>query len=115
MFNKKLILFVCLLAWAFIGVAQTITVKKEKARIKNKYADGFQVALDASMEEAESALNKFMKTLGKTKEVANYFVVNEPLILGKTYKTPVYGQTRQLGNIISVWVGLDTDDWGKDA
>jgi hypothetical protein len=113
---KKIILFLGVFAIGFPLFSQTISVKKETARIKSEYADGFEVSLEGStLPEVESALNKFMKSLGKTKQVENYRMVNEPDIKGKSYTTPVFGMVKQLGNIISVWVGIKTKDWGDDA
>ena len=111
MFSKKFLL--CLAALLFIasGYAQTVAVKKENARIKSEYADGFQVDLDGTYEEIESALAKQLKVYGKTKEVENFRSIAEPTIKGVTYTQPVYGMTKQVGNIISAWVGIKTSDW----
>jgi hypothetical protein len=91
--------------------AQTIRIKKETARIKNEYADGFEVELQATADEAESALTKLMKSFGKTKSQENYIAVNEPSLQGRPYTNSVFGMTKQLGNIVSVWVGLRKSDW----
>jgi hypothetical protein len=104
-----------LLFIAFLASGQTIKVKKETARIKGEYADGFEVELQATPEEAESALSKWMKTFGKTKQSENYFVVNEPTLQGRSYTHPLYAEVKQLGNIVSVWAGIRTKEWGNDA
>jgi hypothetical protein len=39
--------------------------------------------------------------------------VNEPSLQGRPYTHPIYGMTKQLGNIVSVWVGLRKSDWGE--
>lgn len=110
----KSIFIFCLLTTGIACHAQTVNVKKEKARIKNDYADGFEVELQATPEEVETSLTKFMKSLGKSKSVENFMVVNEPVIQGRPYTTPVYGVNKQVGNMISAWVGIKTDDWKKD-
>jgi hypothetical protein len=115
MFLKKRILFFCLAVLSFSALSQTVKVKKESARIKNEYADGFEVELQGTPEEAESALNKLMKTFGKTKHGENYVVVNEPLILGKPYVKPLFAVNKQVGNIISAWIGIKNKEWGDDA
>jgi hypothetical protein len=104
-----------LLFISFLASGQTIKVKKETARIKGEYADGFEVELQATPEEAESALTKWMKTFGKTKQSENYFVVNEPTIQGRSYTHPLYAEVKQLGNIVSVWAGIRTKEWDNDA
>jgi hypothetical protein len=113
MFTKKTInIFILLLLSAAVH-AQTVQIKKETARIRNEYADGFEVVLEGTTDEVEQALNKVMKTMGKTKSVENYMVVNEPVVKGRTYVNPVYGQAKQLGNIVSAWIGINTGDWSK--
>jgi hypothetical protein len=113
MFAKQFILFSFLIMLTVTVFAQTVKVKKETARVKNDYANGFEVELQATAEEVESALAKFMKSFGKTKNAENYIVVNEPIIQGITYTEPVYGVTKQVGNIISAWVGIESKDWNK--
>jgi hypothetical protein len=107
---KNSLLFACLIL-SITSAAQTVTVKKENARIKNDYADGFQVDLEGSFEDVDNALNKLAKTLGKTKEVENFMVVNEPSVKGISYTSPVYAVTKQVGNIISAWIGIKKNDW----
>jgi hypothetical protein len=114
MINKKIVVFFCLGLLVLPMYGQTVKVKKEKTRIKNEYADGFEVELQGTAEEVESSLTKLMKSFGKSKTVENYIVVNEPLIREKKYTTPVYGVNKQVGNIISAWVGFNSDDFSKN-
>jgi hypothetical protein len=114
MFSKKIIVFFCLGLLVLPMYAQTVKVKKEKTRVKNEYADGFEVELQGTSEEVESSLTKLMKSFGKSKTVENYIVVSEPLIREKKYTTPVYGVNKQVGNIISAWVGFNSDDFSKN-
>ena len=115
MFTRKSALFFNLFLFALIAQAQTIKVKKETARIKGEYADGFEVELQATSEEAEDALNKLMKTFGKTKQGDDYLVVAEPVIQGTNYISPVYSRSKQLGNIVSAWVGIRTKEWDSNV
>jgi hypothetical protein len=115
MFNSKVILFFNLLLFSFLTNAQTIKVKKETARIKSEYADGYEVELQATNQEAEDALNKLMKSFGKTKQGEDYVVVAEPTINGILYVSPVYARTKQLGNIVSAWVGIRTKEWDANV
>jgi hypothetical protein len=115
MFNSKVIIFFNLLLFSFLTNAQTIKVKKETARIKSEYADGYEVELQATNQEAEDALNKLMKSFGKTKQGEDYVVVAEPTINGTLYVAPVYARTKQLGNIVSAWVGIRTKEWDSNV
>lgn len=114
MFTKQCILSFFLFAFSLTVFCQTVKVKKETARIKNTYADGFEVELLATTEEVESALAKFMKSFGKTKNGENYIMVSEPTIQGIKYTAPVYAVTKQVGNIVSAWVGIESNDWSKN-
>ena len=111
MFKSKYFLFFSLFLLSFLTYSQTIKVKKETARIKSEYADGFEVELQATSEEAEDALTKLMKSFGKTKQGDDYVFVAEPIVNGTTYVAPVYARVKQLGNIVSAWVGIRTKEW----
>ena len=115
MFTRKSVLFFSLFLLTLLAHSQTIKVKKETARIKGEYADGFEVELQATSEEAEDALNKLMKSFGKTKQGDDYVVVAEPAIQGTSYVSPVYSRTKQLGNIVSAWIGIRTKEWDSNV
>lgn len=114
MFKKRIALFFILSLLQISLFSQTVKVKNEKTRIKNDYADGFEVELQATPEELEASLTKLMKTLGKSKTTENFIIVNEPTIAEHKYTAPVYGVNKQLGNIVSAWIGIKKDDFGKD-
>ena len=115
MFTNRFILVFSLILLGVAVHAQTIKVKKETARIKSEYADGFEVELLATAEEAETALNKLMKSLGKSKQGDDYIAVNEPLIQGTNYTSPVYGRVKQIGKTVSAWVGIRAKEWDKET
>jgi hypothetical protein len=114
MFIPRIVFFVICMITTGLTFAQTVSVKKEKTRIKNDYADGFEVELSGTYEEINEALEKLMKSLGKSKETEGYFAVAEPAIVGRTYTSTVYGSTKQVGNMISAWIGIRKSDW-KDS
>jgi hypothetical protein len=114
MFKLRNVVFSLAIFSTAVCSAQTVSVKKDNARIKNVYADGFQVDLEGTYEEVETALVKQMKTYGKVKSDENYNVVNEPVIKGSPYTQPIYSVTKQVGNIISAWVGVKKDDWKEN-
>lgn len=110
---KKTLLLCLAFSVCFSGLAQTITVKKENARIKNEYGEGFEVVLDGSFDEVDAALVKWMKNLGKTKKTGNVLIVSEPVIAGVTYEAPLFSQAKQTGNLVSAWMGILPDEWSK--
>lgn len=114
MFKVRIVL--SLICFVLIGSAsaQTVAVKKEQTRIKNDYAEGFEVELPGTYEEINDALEKLAKSLGKSKETEGYFAVAEPSITGRTYTSPVYASTKQVGNMISAWIGIKKSEW-KDS
>lgn len=95
------------------SLAQTVKVKSAQTRVINDYADGFEVELPGEFEDVDEALAKLMKSIGKTKTSESQFIVAEPTFVGRTYTSPVYGATKQVGNIISAWVGLKKTEWSK--
>jgi hypothetical protein len=114
MFTFKTALFTFLFVLLNLSLfSQAVRIKKETARIRNDYADGFEAELQATPEEAEAALSRLMKTFGKSKSNEDYIVVSAPSLQGRPYTNPVYGKAKQLGNIISVWVGLRKSDWSE--
>jgi hypothetical protein len=113
MFTKRSIFFFFIISISLSVAGQSIKVKKETARIKNEYADGFEIELQATAEEVEAALAKWMKSFGKTKSNDNFTAVSEPTIMEKKYTAPVYALTKQVGNIVSAWVGIESSDWSK--
>lgn len=86
---------------------QTVHVKKESARVHGENILGYQVALAASGEDVQKALEKYLKTLGKTKLADDIFATAEPLIGGKKYANALYATTRELGTTTAAWIGMD--------
>jgi hypothetical protein len=115
MFTKVSALFFSLIILSFNIFAQTVKVKKESTRIKSENTDGFEVELQGTEEEVQSALNKLMKTFGKTKSSDNTIAVAEPLVLGKKYLSPVYALTKVQANTTSAWIGIKKNEWPADA
>lgn len=112
MLKRVGLILVCAFGVVALGTAQTLPVKKDKAPLQKEYGDGFEVVLsDASYDEVQSELSKWMKTFGKTKGYGNAIVVEEPSIEGVALKGRLFGQARQTGNIISAWIGILTDEW----
>lgn len=114
MFTKRSVFFFFIISISLSVAGQTVKVKKETARIKNDYADGFEVELQATAEEVEASLAKWMKSFGKAKSHGNFIAVSEPTIQEKKYTAPVYALNKQVGNIVSAWIGIESSDWSKN-
>jgi hypothetical protein len=113
MFTSRFGFCSILLLFSISTVAQSVKVKDAQTRVKNDYADGFEVELPGTYEEVDEALSKLMKSIGKVKTSESQFIVAEPTIVGRTYTSSVYGATKQVGNIISAWIGLKKSEWTK--
>ncbi|MCI0751653.1 MAG: hypothetical protein L0Y35_07435 [Flammeovirgaceae bacterium] len=109
--------FVILLAMGviFSSQAQIIEVKKEKERIKDSNTEGYAVDIETSAEDLTTALNRFLKNYGKTKQTDGLISVAEPIINGATYTTPIYGKVTGKGKNAQAWMGIKKDEWGDDA
>lgn len=107
MFTRVFFLLLFFSTISLAVTAQTVKVKKENARIKNEYAEGFEVELPGTFEEIEAALEKFLKNYGKVKHNDDYLVVQEPVMNGYPSTTPLYGKARQLGNLVYAWIGAE--------
>jgi len=91
---KKIFLFFLAILPLAIS-AQSVQVKKEKARVDGENSSGYQVALMAPEEEVKNSLSKYLKALGKTK-----------ISGGKKYTTSLYATTKQNGNATTAWFGV---------
>lgn len=111
--SKKFLFF--LLLFPITAFSQTVNVKKETSRIKGDNAEGYEVILQATEDEVNSALMKFLKPVGKTKETDEFITINEPTVEGKKYLKPLYASARQIGNTTAAWIGINPKDWDKDA
>jgi len=102
---KKIFLFFLAILPLAIS-AQSVQVKKEKARVDGENSSGYQVALMAPEEEVKNSLSKYLKALGKTKISGDYITMAEPVIGGKKYTTSLYATTKQNGNATTAWFGV---------
>jgi hypothetical protein len=90
--------------------AQTVKVKKESARIKGENIEGVAVELNATAEEVNSSLMKYLKSLGKVKQSEGIFVLTDALIYGSTYSTPVYAAAKGK-ETEQAWFGINKTEW----
>ncbi|MCS6973263.1 MAG: hypothetical protein NZM13_02135 [Cyclobacteriaceae bacterium] len=101
-----LILTVCIPVYA-----QTITVKKENARIKGANVPGYETELEGNVEEVTAALTKYLKVFAKLKPGNNPISTSEIVISNISYKNPVYAMVRERGNRAAAWMGIKPEEW----
>lgn len=110
---KKLLLALFLLP--VFSYSQTIQVKKESTSINNEVADGYEILVEATEEELQASLSRFLKSTGKVRESDGVFTISEPLIDGKKYARALYSTGRQVGKLSSAWMGINKKEWGNAA
>lgn len=103
-----------LIASTFAAFAQSVKVTKETARIKGKNADGFEVELEGTVDEVNTALTKYLKTFAKLKLGANPMATSEVALGGSVYKSPVYALTKEKGDRGAAWIGIKEDEWSPE-
>lgn len=106
-------LFAVAITLPCLTVAQTITTKSGSAKIQTATASGVEVVLDGTFSEAEETLQKQMRAFGKMKSIENYMTVALPTVEGTAYAQPIYGMVKQVGNLISVWIGVNEKEWSS--
>lgn len=113
-FLKKLSTLVTFVLISTLVVAQTVTVKKETARVKGENMEGYEVSLDGPFENIETAYLKLLKTLGKVKQSDDGIVVSEPSINGLAFTQPVFAVAKEKGKTGAAWIGIKTSAWSKE-
>jgi len=111
---KKFVLIIFPVVLTTIALAQTIKVQKENARVHGENMAGFEVTLEGTTTEVASALNSYMKTLGKTRLKDDIITIQEPSFDGNKYALPVYAMTTGKEKYSTAWVGLNTADWPEE-
>ncbi len=114
--SKKFFLLVLFSALLVHTQAQSIKVKKEKARVKGENVEGFEIELSGSYGNIHSSFTKFLKNYGKTRG-------NDPIVLtGASLGTGtttalVYGVVKEKEKDKSshVWLGILKEEWPEDA
>ncbi len=105
-------LFVFLMISAY---SQTVTVLKEKEKVKGESIEVYVLTLDGKKDEISSAWNKFLKDIGKLKQSTDPMTVSEPVISGTTYSSNVFYADFEKNNETSytVWAGINPAEWNE--
>jgi hypothetical protein len=114
--NKFFVLAALFLTFITAAHSQTVTVKKEKEKIKSESIDVYAVTLEGKKEDVSASWNKFLKESGKMKLLsANPMVINEPILNGKTYIGKVFYADMKKNSETSsmVWAGINPTEWNE--
>jgi hypothetical protein len=112
---KSFIVFVISFTIAGSVYSQTVTTKKETARIKGENQDGYATDLEGNTDNINSAFVKYLKTFGKVKQTSDYITLTEATINGKTYQQPIYGVIKSKDKGAQAWVGINPKEWSADG
>ena len=100
----------------FIGTAswsQTVTVKKQKEKIKGESVEGYSTELEGKLNDVNASWTKFLKDIGRVKLFSSEpIIVTEPNFNGTVYpKGIIYAHIFDNGNQTRVWLGLLSKEW----
>jgi hypothetical protein len=106
----------CLLPIVFsVAHAQTVVVNKSDDRIKGESIAGFSVVLEGKQEDIKTAWLRFLKEVGKVKNMGNYWTISQPVLNGTSYPMGVvYATATGSEQKQKVWIGAKEGDWEAD-
>lgn len=111
---KRIFLLLAIMVAVSNVFAQKVTVTKKTERVRNENADGYATDLDAKADDVRTALNKFLKEAGKSKNNGEMIVVNEPVINGTVYtKGVLYASAVGSDVKTRVWIGILASEWNS--
>lgn len=89
--------------------AQKVTVNKSPDRVNGKNCDGYSTELAGSLEEVNTSLTKYLKTLGKVKATGNQLQVTEAQVNLTKYVNPFFASAKKKGDKVDVWMGASEE------
>ncbi len=112
---NKFLITVLFLTIILSGFSQTISVNKQKEKIKGESADVFAITLEGKTEDISSSFNKYLKEIGKLKLFAKPITVSDAIISGTTYSANVFYADVNKNNetTSTVWVGINPTEWNE--
>ncbi len=115
MLKKNLLMMLCAVVCCASASAQAITVKEEKAPLRNAYGEGYEALLEgATYDEVQHSFSRWMKAFGKTKADDQAIVIDEPTIGETPVGGRIFAQVRQMGDLVSAWIGILRDEWSRN-
>lgn len=93
--------------------SQTITVTKQKEKVKSESVDVYALSLEGKKEDVASAWNKYLKEIGKLKQSTTPMTISEPVISGTSYPANVfYADLNKVNETqYTVWAGINPAEW----
>jgi hypothetical protein len=93
--------------------AQTVTVKKQKEKVKGESVEGYSTELESKLADVSSSWTKFLKEVGRVKLfTSDPIVVTEPNFNRTVYPNGIiYAYIFEVGNQTRVWLGLLPKEW----
>jgi len=97
------------------GFSQTVTVNKQKEKVKGESVEVFAVSLEGKAEDVSSSLTRYLKEIGKLKMFAKPITVSDAIISGNTYSSNViYADVNKNNETKSTaWVGIIPSEWNE--
>lgn len=92
-----------------LAYAQKVTVSAGSERINGKNCDGYSTLVTGSVEEVNTSLTKYLKTLGKVKTTGNQFLVSEAQVNLIKYVNPFFAVSKVKGEQVMVWMGASEE------
>jgi hypothetical protein len=107
-YTTALIIFIGTVSWS-----QTVTVKKQKEKIKGESVEGYSTELEGKVNDVNASWTKFLKDIGRVKLFSSDpIIITEPNFNGTVYsKGIIYAHTFENGNQTRVWLGLLPKEW----
>lgn len=103
---------VCLTFFASGLNAQKVTVAKRSEKIKSETAVVYTTPMEAGKEEVNTALIKFLKDIGKTRQGAELITISDPVFNGTAFaKKSFYAAAKGDEKTSQVWMGLVPSEW----
>lgn len=93
---------------------QTVTVNKQKEKVKGEHLEVFAAELEGKKNDIEGAWVRFLKDMGKLKQMGNPMTVSEPIISGTPFtKGVVYAESKGDEKKTTVWAGINPTEWDE--
>lgn len=111
----KKFLLIPIFLFGFLSVhSQTVTVNKQKEKVKGEHLEVFAAELEGKKNDIEGAWVRFLKDMGKLKQMGNPMTVSEPIISGTPFtKGVVYAESKGDEKKTTVWAGINPTEWDE--
>jgi hypothetical protein len=109
---KRILFLVGLIVFTLDVQAQKVIVSSRTQKVISETADGYSSDLDGSAEDVRTAMSKFMRESGKTKNSGDIITVAQPVINGTPHaKGNLYANVSGSEVKTRVWIGIVKSQW----